>query len=122
MDSRRESLRQIRRILKRTSLEMRRITSMTVLNSLDTSINSAPSFSLKSSACLCDNREDWQIEPPQTELSLSDELLAGMEAIVNYRLCLHNTLCKISPGDKREGMISPVQILIELNRDEKVSP
>nr|CUU00227.1 hypothetical transcript [Hymenolepis microstoma] len=102
MDSRRESLRKIRRILKRTSLEMRRITSVRVANLFYPSINSTSSFSLKNSGCLCDNEEDWENEPPQTELSLSDELLAGMEAIVINRLCLHNTLCKIPPYDKRE--------------------
>ncbi|VDO10696.1 unnamed protein product [Rodentolepis nana] len=102
MNSKRESLRKVRRILKRTSLEMRRITSVVVESSLDPSSFNTPPFSLENSGCLCDNQEDWEKEPPQTEFSLSDELIAGMEAIVNHRLCLHNTLCKIPPDDKRE--------------------
>lgn len=45
---------------------------------------------------------DWWIDPPQTEFSLSDELLKGMESIVTCRQCTFAILSRLLPEDPRQ--------------------
>lgn len=100
------SLRRFGRILKRTSLEMRRVTSSPMPDFSDVPQEEALPLPLEISGCLYDGRQEGPMDQPQIEFSLNEELIAGMEAIVNCRLCTNSTLNKISIGDLREGIFS----------------
>lgn len=91
--------RRIGHLLKRTSLEMRRVTSQPMSEPVD-DINQPSSPKLPTDSD--DFLSDWWITPPQTEFSLSDELLKGMESIVNCRQCTFATLSRILPEDPRQ--------------------
>ncbi|VDK21679.1 unnamed protein product [Taenia asiatica] len=91
--------RRIGHLLKRTSLEMRRVTSQPMPEPVD---NIDQPASLKLPTDSDDFFSNWWVDPPQTEFSLSDELLKGMESIVNCRQYTFATLSRILPEDPRQ--------------------
>ncbi|CDS39994.1 nucleoporin GLE1 [Echinococcus multilocularis] len=99
MSSSKAYFRHIGRLLKRTSLEMRRVISQPMPDPPDNIDSSHP---LKPPTDSDDFLSDWWIDPPQTEFSLSDELLKGMESIVTCRQCTFAILSRLLPEDPRQ--------------------
>ncbi|KAL5111520.1 hypothetical protein TcWFU_002139 [Taenia crassiceps] len=99
MSSSEVCFRRIGHLLKRTSLEMRRVTSQPMPEPV---VDINHSFTLKLPTDSDDFLSDWWVDPQQTEFGLSDELLKGMESIVNCRQCAVATLSRILPEDPRQ--------------------
>ncbi|KAM7540319.1 hypothetical protein Aperf_G00000032279 [Anoplocephala perfoliata] len=102
------SLRRFGRILRRKSLEMCQVSSLPVPDFSNVPQNEAFTLPLEIPGCLYARCQEDFMDQPQMELSLSEELLAGMEAIVNYRLCTRKALVEIPLGDMREDVKSAI--------------
>ena len=100
------SFRRMRRLLKHASAEMRRVTSQPMpIPQDDTS--SSSSMDLKSSRGFAYQPFDWSNDSQQTELSLSNELIQGMESIVTCRQRIFAALAEILNDDPRQRRFTP---------------
>ena len=95
------SLRRMGHLLKQASREMRRITSKPMPILLDDP-GGLPSSDSDACTDSVDHSIIWCTDLPQTELSLSNELVQGMESIVTRRQRTFATLEKIPSDDARQ--------------------